>query len=98
MPQNGQTDFKNLAAFDARFLKCAWSFWKICSANQWTGFYMITASAMKGLKKNPFSYLLKVLDKNIDHINLLSAAGLSLVYGIVAVTMMRYNNNSIIRY
>ena len=58
---------------------------------------MITASAMKGLKKNPFSYLLKVLDKNIDH-NLLSAAGLPLVYGIVAVTMMRYNNNSIIRY
>ena len=24
----------------------------ICSANQWTGFYMITASVMKGLK-NP---------------------------------------------
>ena len=23
----------------------------ICSANQWTGFYMITASAMKGLSK-----------------------------------------------
>ena len=42
--------------------------------------------------------LLKVLDKNIDHINLFSAAGLPLVYGIVAVTMMRYNNNSIIRY
>ena len=59
---------------------------------------MITASAMKGLKKNPFSYLLKVLDKNIDHINLFSAAGLPLVYGIVAVTMMRHNNNSIIRY
>ena len=53
---------------------------------------------MKGLKKNPFSYLLKVLDKNIDHINLFSAAGLPLVYGIVAATMMRHNNNSIIRY
>ena len=23
----------------------------ICSANQWTGFYMITASVMKGLNK-----------------------------------------------
>ena len=33
----------------------------ICSANQWTGFYMMTASVMKGLKntasierENPF--------------------------------------------
>ena len=29
MPQNGQTHFKNIAAFAARFLKCAWSFWDI---------------------------------------------------------------------
>ena len=26
----------------------------ICSANQWTGFYMITASVMKELNKNNF--------------------------------------------
>ena len=24
----------------------------ICSANQWTGFYMISASVMKGLRKD----------------------------------------------
>ena len=27
MSQNGQTHFKNLAAFAARFLKCVWPFW-----------------------------------------------------------------------
>ena len=26
----------------------------ICGANQWTGFYMITASVMKGLRKTYF--------------------------------------------
>ena len=26
----------------------------ICGANQWTGFYMVTASALKGLKKKIF--------------------------------------------
>ena len=29
MSQNGQTQFKNLAAFAARFLKCAWPFYDI---------------------------------------------------------------------
>ena len=29
MSQNGQTHFKNLAAFAARFLKCVWPFWDI---------------------------------------------------------------------
>ena len=29
MSQNGQTHFKNLAAFAARFLKCAWPLWDI---------------------------------------------------------------------
>ena len=29
----------------------------ICSANQWTGFYMITASVMKGLRQNSFSVI-----------------------------------------
>ena len=29
MFQNGQTHFKNLAAFAARFLKCVWPFWDI---------------------------------------------------------------------
>ena len=29
MSQNGQTHFKNLAAFVARFLKCVWPFWDI---------------------------------------------------------------------
>ena len=27
--QNGQTHFKNLAPFTARFLKCVWPFWDI---------------------------------------------------------------------
>ena len=30
----------------------------ICSSNQWTGFYIITASLMKGLSDNMLSYLL----------------------------------------
>ena len=29
MSQNGQTDFKNLAAFAARFLKFVWPLWRI---------------------------------------------------------------------
>ena len=29
MSQNGQTHFKNLAAFAAKFLKCVWPFWDI---------------------------------------------------------------------
>ena len=29
MSKNGQTHFKNLAAFAARFLKCVWPFWGI---------------------------------------------------------------------
>ena len=29
MSQNGQTNFKNLEAFAARFLKCAWPFYDI---------------------------------------------------------------------
>ena len=29
MSQNGQTHFKNLAAFTARFLKSVWQFWDI---------------------------------------------------------------------
>ena len=29
MYQNGQTHFKNLAAFAARFLKCVWPFWDV---------------------------------------------------------------------
>ena len=29
MSQNGQTHFKNLSAFAARFLKCVWPFWDI---------------------------------------------------------------------
>ena len=29
MSQNGQTHFKNLTAFAARFLKCVWPFWDI---------------------------------------------------------------------
>ena len=29
----------------------------ICSANQWTGFYMITASVMKELRKSQISTL-----------------------------------------
>ena len=29
MSQNGQTHFKNLAEYDARFLKCVWPFWDI---------------------------------------------------------------------
>ena len=32
----------------------------ICSANQWTGFYMITASVMKGLK-----HLAKIVSQKI---------------------------------
>ena len=55
---------------------------------------------IKGLKKNPFCYLLKALDKNIVHINPFNVTGPSLVYCIVAVTIMGYNNSviSIIRY
>ena len=55
---------------------------------------------IKGLKKNPFRYLLKALDKNIVHINPFNVTGPSLVYCIVAVTIMGYNNSiiSIIRY
>ena len=30
----------------------------ICSANQWTGFYMISASVMKGLRECVFFYLM----------------------------------------
>ena len=29
MSQNGQTHFKNPAAFAAKFLKCVWPFWDI---------------------------------------------------------------------
>ena len=29
MSQNGQTHFKTLAAFAAKFLKCVWPFWDI---------------------------------------------------------------------
>ena len=29
MSQNGQTHFKNLAGFAARFVKCVWPFWDI---------------------------------------------------------------------
>ena len=29
MSQNGQTNFKNLTAFAARFLKCVWPFYDI---------------------------------------------------------------------
>ena len=29
MSQNGQTHFKNFAAFAARFLKCVWPFWDV---------------------------------------------------------------------
>ena len=31
----------------------------ICSANQWTGFYMITAAVMKGLKLSELQILLR---------------------------------------
>ena len=41
MSQNGQTHFKNLAAFAARFLKCVWPFWDIM---------------YKGLKENDTSF------------------------------------------
>ena len=34
MSQNGQTHFKNLAAFVVRFLKCVWQFWDIIFQNQ----------------------------------------------------------------
>ena len=30
MAQNGQTHYKNLAAFAARFLKYVWPFWALC--------------------------------------------------------------------
>ena len=38
----------------------------ICSANQWTGFYMITASVMKGLRleQPPKKTLFKVGNKH----------------------------------
>ena len=32
----------------------------ICGANQWTGFYMISASVMKGLRKKPAALFLQV--------------------------------------
>ena len=41
MSQNGQTHFKNFAAFAARFLKCVWPFWDIM---------------YKGLKENDTSF------------------------------------------
>ena len=30
MSQNGPTNFKNVAALNARFLKCVWPFWELC--------------------------------------------------------------------
>ena len=41
---------------------------KICSASQWTGFYMITASIMKELKENMFcSSVVDLLGINIKY-------------------------------
>ena len=37
----------------------------ICSANQWTGFYMVTASAMKELKK--YQYRRKIFVMSEEH-------------------------------
>ena len=33
--ENGQTHFKNLAAFAARFLKCVWPFWDVMQCRNW---------------------------------------------------------------
>ena len=38
-----------------------------CSANQWTGFYMITASVMKGLKA-PVLKIFKYLSLLFGHV------------------------------
>ena len=37
----------------------------ICSANQWTGFYMVAASAMKELKK--YQYRRKIFVMSEEH-------------------------------
>ena len=33
----------------------------VYSANQWTGYYMITASVMKGLKANPSFFAYQII-------------------------------------
>ena len=43
MSQTGQTHFKNLAGFAARFLKCVWPYWNIMHLRVKTYTYKITA-------------------------------------------------------
>ena len=44
-----------------------------CSANQWTGFYIITASVMKGL--NTLKYFLRLTKWNIGGLFLIKTYG-----------------------
>ena len=54
MSQNGQTRFKNLAAFAAIFLKCVWPFWDICIKELKSGFidWMLNFIILKIVKNN----------------------------------------------
>ena len=54
--KSGRDVFRTLSIIYSEFLFANIDFWqflkKVCSANQWTGFYMITASVMKELIKD----------------------------------------------
>ena len=53
MSQNGQIHFKNLAAFNARFLKCVWPFWDIMHerVKEWTARFYLFKAVIETLEK-----------------------------------------------
>ena len=59
MSQNGQAQFKNLAAFAARFLKCVWPFWEIMHQR---------VKAWEFPSFHPLFRLCVILNKNPSHV------------------------------
>ena len=51
MPGNNKKNLKGTKS-KYKYKKLTLEVQMICGANQWTGFYMISASVMKGLKKS----------------------------------------------